>query len=266
MKNLIWIGAQQDLYQAIIPKELSAKYQIGKEYEIAIKKNLDTLTSIKVKVIGYRHSNYILDSSQASDNIFKRDTTMLVFDNIGKLSREFYAEMNGSIPVILKTDNLSGESLNSLLDESNLNNIKNLEESILELTELKFSDIDLYMTLLFVIIPLIIVSLASFYYLEYQNKKREYIIYIATGLSPQFLFQSTLILNAIVFIFPVLLQEIVWYIICLARDYEFIWRQSVTIIIISILTTTLITFINTYFISKINYNVKTLDKEITGEE
>ncbi|WP_106766478.1 hypothetical protein [Paenibacillus faecalis] len=250
---------REHIYPAIIPEQLSNKYKIGEIYDITINKSFKPLQSIQVKIIGSRKDNYILELFN-SPNIYKRDSTLLIYDVTGELSRSFYEADDNRVPIVIKNDtSYSESSFISLLEDDGLDNISNLETEILRKNGLTYNDIYLYITLLIVFIPLIIVSLASFLYLEFQNKKRELYIYRTCGIDPYFYSLSMFILNVTFFAFPILLQELLWFLICLMVDIKFIWPHSLALIGISIFTVVLITVFQSYFISKVKYDEKFLD-------
>ncbi|WII38499.1 hypothetical protein [Paenibacillus thiaminolyticus] len=255
------------IYPAIIPEELNSRYEIGKVYDITIKKNLRTFQSIKIKIIGSRNNNYILDLAYSSANVYERNTTILIYDQVGEISSHFYAVFDDSISILFKkADYFSENNFISLLEEHGLENIRNLEKSILRVNGLTYKDIYIYITLIIVIIPLIIISLVSFYYLEFQNKKRELYIYTSYGLNQSFYSQSTFIINLIFFILPILVQEIIWFLICLIMNLKFIWFHSVLVMGICFFISLLITLFSPYFLSKLKYDDKILDEEIVCDE
>lgn len=255
-----------NIYPAIISEKLSGEYKIGEVYEISIKKNLKNLESIKIKIVGVRKDNYILELGYSSANVSKRNTTILLFDQKGNISENFYNDSSSSISILLKAEtDQSEESLISSLQNYGLKNVKNLERSILEQKGLTYKDRYIYFTLLIVMIPLIVVSMVSSLYLEFQNRKRELYILHRCGIDPNFYLLSVFFINFSFFVFPVIIQEIVWFLICLTKDIRFIGLHSLLIVITSLFTTFLVTFCNAYSFSKIGHKDKTLDKEITCE-
>ncbi|WP_110932634.1 hypothetical protein [Paenibacillus bouchesdurhonensis] len=257
---------QEGIYPAIIPEGLSGHYKLGEVYNIDIVKKFETIKSIKIEVIGSRKNNYILDTAYVSTNIFNRDATILVFDKYNEISPLFYIEYNGAVSVTLKNRGAYSENLFvSILEDYGLRNVESIEDRVLKINRLTYKDMYIYVMLLIVIVPLVIVSFASFHYLEFQNRKREYFIYVSTGLAPGFFFQSLLLLNIVVFIFPILLQELIWFLICRIKDLPYYWVHSLMILLIGILAATITSLFNTYFINKIKYEDKMLHKEISCE-
>lgn len=260
------IDDSEKIYPTIVPKKLSNKYELGKAYNITINKNLMSLQSIKIKIIGVRNDNYILEHTYGNPNIYRGDSTILVFDRIGEISKLFYSEFDGSVSIMFENTRPYSEGVfTSFLEDMGLKNINNLEENILMLKGLTYKDLYIYLTLLIVIFPLIVVSISSFFYLEFHNRKSELFILKNCGIDVKFYFQSMYIMNLAFFLVPVILQEIVWFLICSGYGIRYFWLHCLLILALCFVTVTLITSFNSYFFKKVNYDDKSLDKEIICE-
>ncbi|WP_055107924.1 hypothetical protein [Paenibacillus ihumii] len=257
---------QEGIYPAIIPEELSSHYKLGNIYNMDIVQNFNTIKTIKIEVIGSRKHNYILDTAYASANIYKRDATILVFDKLNEISPLFYTEPKRAISVTIKNTGAYPEgTFISMLQDYGLGNVESIEDRVLKIKRLTYQDMYIYVMLLIVIVPLVVVSFASFHYLEFQNRKREYFIYVSTGLTRGFLFKSIFLLNIVAFIIPIILQELIWFLICEIWDLTFYGLHSLMILLIGILAATITSLANTYFINEIKYDDKMLHKEISCE-
>jgi hypothetical protein len=238
------------IYQAIIPSELNSKYKIGQEYKIPVEKNLKPLKEITIKVVGVREYNYIIDLAY-SPNIHNQDHTILVFDHFEDTIPFFYVNSSNKITVTFKSEEVHDLSmLSELLTPTGLFDIRSIEENIINSAKVSHQDFSINITSLIVLILLIIVSLGSFYYLEFYNKRGQYYIYLSYGITRRFLVCSLLCLNFIFCIGAFIIGEIVWAFLRYVGDYSFLFSHTFITFSLSIFIMICLTLLNYYYFHK----------------
>ncbi|MBP1905665.1 hypothetical protein J2Z32_002295 [Paenibacillus turicensis] len=237
------------IYQAIIPSELNSKYKLGQAYKIPVEKNLKPLKEITIKVIGVREYNYILDLAY-SPNIQNRDHTILVFDHFQDTIPLFYVNSSNKITVTFQSEVDDSSMLSELLTPTGLFDIRSIEENINNSAKVSHHDFSINITSLIVLLLLIIVSLGSFYYLEFYNKKGQYYIYLSYGITRIFLVRALLCLNFIVCIGAFIIGEMVWAFLRYVGDFSFLFSHTFITFSLSLFIMTCLTLLNYYYFHK----------------
>lgn len=133
---------KQGVVQAIIPKSLSKKYKLGKQYDIY----LDLIDSnnklIKIEIVGVLENNmmYIMDSY---DYIAINKSRILIYDSNGLLEYKNQVSSNDIYSFLLLLDDKVSfsEFVNKVDDSNNIINIVNINEKLENQIRLQNPDI-----------------------------------------------------------------------------------------------------------------------------